>query len=115
MSTEDRQPGRNPEWFAGRLRQLREGRGLTQAVLAERAGVTTDGIAKLERGDRKPTWETVLALCDVLGVDPNAFTERPAPRQPAGPGRPPKAEPTAESPEEPATMPGKAKKGRKKT
>jgi transcriptional regulator with XRE-family HTH domain len=76
------------EWFAGRLRELREAAGWTQSELAERAGLTRDGVAHLEQGRRKPGWETVLALAEALGVDCLAFTLRPAGESPAGRGRP---------------------------
>lgn len=67
------------EDFGGRLRELRAASGMTLRALAEAAGVTPDALVKLERGDRKPTWETVLALAKALGVDCTAFTKRPAP------------------------------------
>jgi transcriptional regulator with XRE-family HTH domain len=85
------------DWFAGRLKELREGAGLTQPELAERAGMNRFGIAKLEQGVTKPTWETVIALCKALGVDCNAFTRPPVDREPTGRGRP--AKPKDESPE----------------
>jgi putative transcriptional regulator len=78
------------EWFAGRLRELREGAGLTQAELAGRSGLTREGVAQLETGRRKPAWETVLALCGALGVECTAFTQAPTEREPPGRGRPPK-------------------------
>jgi transcriptional regulator with XRE-family HTH domain len=81
----------DPTWFAGRLRELREAAGLTQGELAERAGLTRVGVAQLEVGRRKPAWETVLALCDALGVECGAFTQAPADRPAPGPGRPRKA------------------------
>jgi transcriptional regulator with XRE-family HTH domain len=82
----------DPKWFAGRLRELREAAGLTQGELAERAGLTRVGVAQLEIGRRKPAWETVLVLCDALGVECGAFTQAPADRPAPGPGRPRKAE-----------------------
>jgi transcriptional regulator with XRE-family HTH domain len=78
--------------FAGRLRELREQAALTQEQLASKSGMTRDGIAHLEQGRRKPTWETVLALSKALGVDCTTFTVEPAERAPTGPGRPAKAE-----------------------
>ena len=84
------------EHFASRLRELRNAAGLTQPELAERAGLTKDGIAHLEQGRRSPSWETVCALCKALGVDPNAFTVEPGPDTPSPQrGRPRKAEPEA--------------------
>jgi transcriptional regulator with XRE-family HTH domain len=62
--------------FATRLRALRERAGLTQAQLAERAGMHLHGITKLEQGDREPAWATVMALADALGVTCEAFTSR---------------------------------------
>jgi transcriptional regulator with XRE-family HTH domain len=69
--------------FAMRLRELRKERGWTQPELADKAGLTRDGVAHLEQGRRKPTWETVVALAAALGVTPNDFLEAPA----DGPGR----------------------------
>jgi transcriptional regulator with XRE-family HTH domain len=106
----------NAAWFAGRLRELREGATLTQAELAEKAGLTREGVAQLETGRRKPVWETVLALCQALGVSCEEFTRPPADRPPAMPGRPRKAvagqaraDPAA--PQRPRGRPRKAKEG----
>jgi transcriptional regulator with XRE-family HTH domain len=99
------------EHFAGRLRELREAAGLSQQQLADKAGLTRDGIAQLERGRRQPAWATVLALAGALGVDCNAFTQAPAERPPAGPGRPRKeqAAATSPAPKRPRGRPRKAK------
>jgi transcriptional regulator with XRE-family HTH domain len=80
--------------FAGRLREIREGAGLTQQQLAERAGMTKDGIAQLEQGRRKPSWETVLALSDALQVSCEQFREEPGIRPEPKRGRPPRATPS---------------------
>ena len=76
------------DWFAGRLRELREAKGWTQAQLAERAALTREGVAQLETGRRRPAWETVLALCDALAVPCTEFTERPLSSTPQRRGRP---------------------------
>ena len=47
--------------FAGRLKQLRQAQGWSQAEMAEKAGLTRDGIAHLEQGRREPGWATVQA------------------------------------------------------
>jgi transcriptional regulator with XRE-family HTH domain len=78
----------DPSRFAGRLKELRERAGWTQAELAQRAGLTKDGVAHLEQGRREPAWSTVLALADALGAGPQAFTEAPAERPETGRGRP---------------------------
>jgi transcriptional regulator with XRE-family HTH domain len=86
----------DPAWFGGRLRELREKAGMSRPDLAKRSGVSLDLVASLEQGRRAaPTWPTVLALATALGVDCTAFAVEPAPRDPAGPGRPPRAEPEA--------------------
>ena len=59
--------------FASTLKQLREKAGLSQAQLAERAGLNVFGVAKLEQGVREPGWGTVLKLAAALGVDCTAF------------------------------------------
>ncbi len=55
--------------FGPHLRRLRETAGLTQELLAERAGLSTQGIAALEAGRRRhPYPHTVSALADALGL-----------------------------------------------
>ena len=76
--------------FAGRLRELRGAAGLTQQQLADRASMTRDGIAQLERGRCSPAWPTVLAICSALGVSCEEFRQAPADAPKKGPGRPPK-------------------------
>jgi transcriptional regulator with XRE-family HTH domain len=69
--------------FARRLKVLREGAGLTQSQLAERAGLHLGAVFKLEQGRREPSWATVQALCVALGVSCEEF------RAPAGPDQSP--------------------------
>ncbi len=88
----------DPSRFAGRLKELRERAGWTQAELAQRAGLTKDGVAHLEQGRREPGWSTVLALGDALGVGPQAFTEAPAERPDSRRGRPRKGQAVAATP-----------------
>jgi transcriptional regulator with XRE-family HTH domain len=55
--------------FGRRLRQLRIAAGLTQAELAERAGLNPKSVAALERGRRrKPHLPTLRALATALGL-----------------------------------------------
>ena len=77
--------------FAGRLKELRAAAGLSLKELAERAGITPDAIVKLESGNRKPTWETAIALADALGVSCEAFRKEPTTQAATGRGRPRKA------------------------
>jgi transcriptional regulator with XRE-family HTH domain len=50
------------------IRQLREKRGLTQEVLASKAGTTLSTLSVIERGLANPTWATVLDISSALGV-----------------------------------------------
>jgi transcriptional regulator with XRE-family HTH domain len=99
----------NPDWFAGRLRELREAKGLSREQLAESAGMKVGGIRDLEQGVRSPTWKTVLALCQALSVSCEEFTREPADRPPAAPGRPRKAAPAEPPPKRPRGRPPRAK------
>lgn len=55
--------------FAARLRQLREGKGLTQEALASAAGLHRTHVSLIERGKRVVRLETVERLALALGVD----------------------------------------------
>ena len=61
--------------FSQRLRTLREGAGLSQQDLADRAGLNRFAVAKLEQGIREPAWETALALARALDVPLTSFVE----------------------------------------
>lgn len=54
--------------LAKRLRGLREARGLTQEDLAERCGLSASFASLLERGERSPSYETLLLIASALGV-----------------------------------------------
>lgn len=56
-----------------RIRDCRQQAHLTQAELAERAGVCQQFIGNLERGKGIPSLATVMSLCNALSVDPNAL------------------------------------------
>jgi transcriptional regulator with XRE-family HTH domain len=75
-------------WFADRLRELREAKGLTQKQLAELAGVSLRGVAQWEQGVREPGWSSVVALCEALAVSCEAFRQEPTRKGETKPGRP---------------------------
>jgi transcriptional regulator with XRE-family HTH domain len=77
--------------FAGRLREMREGAGLSREELAALAGLKPGGLRDLEQGRREPGWRTVLQLAGALKVDVAAFLVKPAPTPPPARGRPRKA------------------------
>ena len=51
-----------------RIQRLRQAIGLSQEGLARRAGVGRVTLARLEKGERSPQYETLLALSKALGV-----------------------------------------------
>jgi transcriptional regulator with XRE-family HTH domain len=70
--------------------------GLTQEQLAERAGISTNAISALERGERRhPYPHTVRVLASALGLDAEASSALEAAatqreRQAELPARPPR-------------------------
>lgn len=59
--------------FKERLREMREGAGLTQEQLAERAGLSVHTLRTYEYGQRLPGYGVVLHLSKALGTDCRAF------------------------------------------
>lgn len=57
-----------PQALGTRIRQFRELQGLTQATLAERAGLAVDAVGRVERGTRTPRLDTLSRLATALGV-----------------------------------------------
>lgn len=66
-----------PEWFAGRLYELRTEAGMSRQAVAEASGMQRNAINQIESGANKPNWTSVLQLCRGLGVTPLAFMSRP--------------------------------------
>lgn len=58
-----------------RVRAARASSGMTQEVLAERAGVHPTFISNVERGYRVPTVVTLLRLAHGLGVRPGELVD----------------------------------------
>ena len=65
--------------IGARLRQARKARKVTQLELAARTGVAHSTVVRIERGQAKPTIETVAKFAEALGVDPKwlAFGDEP--------------------------------------
>ena len=59
----------SPERFAVRLKRLRERKGMTQAALAEKAGVSRAYLARLEMGRHDPPLSRLRRLATALGVN----------------------------------------------
>ena len=57
------------------LKRQRTLKALTQAQLAERAGVTTATVARIERDEIEPRMTTLRKLADALEVEPAELVE----------------------------------------
>jgi transcriptional regulator with XRE-family HTH domain len=57
------------------LKRLRTLNALTQAQLAERTGITTAALARIERDENEPRMTTLRKLADALGVEPRELIE----------------------------------------
>jgi transcriptional regulator with XRE-family HTH domain len=101
----------DPKVLGARLKELREGVGLTQKELAAKAALSQRAISHWEQGLREPGWSNVLALAEALGVDCLAFQQLPADVSERPRGRPRKDE--SPSGEQPST-PTAAKRFRKR-
>ena len=96
--------------FGERLRRLREGAGLTQEALAERAGLTAQAVGALERGTRRhPYPPTLAALAAALGLPEPERDEflRAAPKRGVGSGTPPPGFPAPALPVPPTGLVGR--------
>lgn len=56
--------------FAANVARIREQRGLTQEQLGWAAGIHQTAIARIEKGERKPTLDTIFKLAAGLEVPP---------------------------------------------
>jgi transcriptional regulator with XRE-family HTH domain len=64
--------------IAHRLRELRNARGMTLAVLAEHSGVSRSNISLIERGESSATATVLDKLAAALGVPVASLFEKPA-------------------------------------
>ncbi len=61
--------------FAERLRELRDRTGLSEAKLAEAAGLTFGSVHGYGLGRRKPSFAAVVKIARALGVTCEAFAD----------------------------------------
>jgi transcriptional regulator with XRE-family HTH domain len=57
----------------GRLRELRESRGISMRTLATRSSLSANALSMIERGKTSPSVSTLYKLADALGVSITAF------------------------------------------
>lgn len=85
--------------IGARVKEVREGRALTQQEVAKRAGLAMDAMSRIENGYRKPrpsTLQRLAAALDVaverltgatdLGIPPGRVVASSAPREDRGEG-----------------------------
>ena len=60
----------------GRIKTIREGKGLSQLDLSLASGVSQTAISQIETGRKSPTLATFLRLCDALEISPETVLER---------------------------------------
>jgi transcriptional regulator with XRE-family HTH domain len=58
-----------------RLRRLRAGQGMTQEILAKKAGISRVYVARLETGKQDPTLTTLKKLAKALKVKVGGLLE----------------------------------------
>jgi predicted transcriptional regulator/DNA-binding XRE family transcriptional regulator len=63
----------SPLHFGARIRRLRLGQGLTQAVLAQRLGISPAYLNLLENGRRRLTPDLLIRLAQLFGLDLQEF------------------------------------------
>jgi transcriptional regulator with XRE-family HTH domain len=61
--------------FAGRLKQLRTEKGLSQSELSQAAGIHSMHLSKYERGVAKPSADAIKKLAKALGVTTDYLIE----------------------------------------
>jgi transcriptional regulator with XRE-family HTH domain len=64
-------------WFGGRLRAAREDRELSQADLAERAGLAPQAVGAFESGARFPRAASIVALAEALDLSVGELFREP--------------------------------------
>lgn len=71
--------------IGSRIKALRQARSLTQAQVAEAAGIDPSFYGQIERGANVPSVRTLLSVAEALGVEPAQLLpsrkakERPSP------------------------------------
>jgi transcriptional regulator with XRE-family HTH domain len=72
----------DPELLARRVREHRKAAGLTQAALAERAGLAFETISRIESGREPPSLRSAISLAEALGVALDEIVGRSPAAQP---------------------------------
>jgi len=65
----------------GRLRELRQERGMSMRALARASGLSANALSMIERGRTSPSVSTLYKLADAMGIPITAFFRQDPPRQ----------------------------------
>jgi transcriptional regulator with XRE-family HTH domain len=65
----------------GRLRELRQERGMSMRALARESGLSANALSMIERGRTSPSVSTLYKLADAMGIPITAFFRQEPPRQ----------------------------------
>ena len=65
----EEKPKKVPYHFGEKLRQVRENKGYTLKVVAQKAGVSESLVSQIERNHVSPAIDTLLSLADVLDIN----------------------------------------------
>ena len=89
-------PSNHAALVAGQnIRWLRQQQRLSQAALAEAAGIGQTYVGQLERGQKNATLDVLSALANALGVSVAALLQPGARARPGSRSRPPPGPPPA--------------------
>lgn len=61
--------------FGQLLRATRKAHNLGQAELAEKVGIGAKHLGRVERGEKLPSFELIIALATAIGESPSVFFE----------------------------------------
>jgi transcriptional regulator with XRE-family HTH domain len=61
--------------FGKNIRAAREAANMSRDLVAERAGITTNYLGEIERGEKWPSLENIRAVARSIGVSPARFFE----------------------------------------
>ena len=61
-----------------RLNKYVEEKGIKQAYIARKTGLTADTVSKIMNGNRRILADEFLTICRALDIDPNIFRNKSA-------------------------------------
>ncbi len=86
VSEEGRLVSESLQQLALRIRTSRERMGMTQEEFANRSGISVSFASLLERGERSPSYETLLQISAALSVHVSDLFRDGTPEEPVNPG-----------------------------